>query len=771
MQPPERDRVAIVVGGSRGLGRATVETLLRRGWRVLALARGAEDLDALASQSHALHGPGALRVAVADAADAQALTAALGGALSSSSAEPAWDRVAALVYVAGAGGPGRPGQGDPAVWQTAWATNVAGASAAVDALLPAMRRWGSARVVLVGSLAGREPGPTEVAYAASRWGTRGLARSLGEALAPEGIPVTHLALGAVHTATYQPPRDLAVGRQPPGAEAPVAQGQRPDPWCGVPAGEVADTIANLLSAGPNTWVEELVLRPTRDERLERRPGEPPPDLSAPPDEHLNVHWRDPDFSADLIAPAGSPAPPRADSFEDWHARLMAPAFYVNVGHDCDRDCPWCSVDRARLGGRYFSLPRVLQTVRVGGHFQLGKGLLIGGEPSLYPHLDEVLVEGRRAGVPSFGLITDGAGLRDRARVKHLAGLGVRMWQLSWDGRGPTPLTERFGHPVRPDEQAAVLGHLAAVGGGPVSLYHVVRADTVVDLDRQVDAMCDAADAAGRVDALVLALLKPVGHAPAHPEFHLRAAALGARGYADALRDAVARGEARGRRVWLHHAPGCLVPERPELHSALRSEGTFDPVTRRTAPSPSAADQTKGPACLRCRLFERCTGYFSGWVGPGEDNPFVPTGSLVRAKPLPAAALAPATPAPAASAGPTGAGTASEARGPTRALARARAALSAAAPAGWTLVRCLRDEQRLRTAWTRDGASVGLGQDEVRLSWALDDGHGQAFLRVAGLGVSYDAAELPRAARPLVRALARAASGELGRTLRRAIRRR
>lgn len=83
-------KVAIVAGGTAGVGRATVEALLAEGWRVGVIARGQERLDALA----AAHPTVATQAA--DVSDATALDAAADALVAKLGAPDAWVNCAML---------------------------------------------------------------------------------------------------------------------------------------------------------------------------------------------------------------------------------------------------------------------------------------------------------------------------------------------------------------------------------------------------------------------------------------------------------------------------------------------------------------------------------------------------------------------------------------------------------------------------------------------------------------------------------------------------
>jgi 3-oxoacyl-[acyl-carrier protein] reductase len=88
----------------------------------------------------------------------------------------------------------------PADLDRLWAINLRGAYAAAKAASKAMlrQRWG--RIVFVGSVVGCRGNAGQTAYAATKAGLTGLAKSLARELAPRGVTVNVVAPGVIETA-------------------------------------------------------------------------------------------------------------------------------------------------------------------------------------------------------------------------------------------------------------------------------------------------------------------------------------------------------------------------------------------------------------------------------------------------------------------------------------------------------------------------------------------------------------------------------------------
>lgn len=181
-----RARRALVMGASTGLGKAIARTLILEGARVAICARGAERLAATATEI------GATGI-VADVTRPGAAAALVGEAES---------KVGALdVLIVNTGGP-PPGKFvdlTDELWHNAFDALWMSSVAAIRAALVGMRarRWG--RVVVVTSIAAREPVPNLFLSNSLRAGLHGLVNALSKEVAADGVTVNALMPG--YTAT------------------------------------------------------------------------------------------------------------------------------------------------------------------------------------------------------------------------------------------------------------------------------------------------------------------------------------------------------------------------------------------------------------------------------------------------------------------------------------------------------------------------------------------------------------------------------------------
>ena len=237
-----RGLAAVVTGGSRGIGRAVAESLLRRGADVLIAGRAAGPLAAAAAdlaRIAASAGAGRIETLAADVrrpADAERLVAA---------AADRFGGVDVLVNNAGVGRFEAVAEQSIDDWAQVIETNLSGVFYCCRAAIPVLRRRGGGWIVNVSSLAGSYPFANGAAYCASKAGLDAFTAALMQEVRFDGIRVSAVAPGSVGTAF--------AGSDDRHAAAP---------WK-LAAEDVAQVVVDLLSHEARSLPSRVEIRPSQ----------------------------------------------------------------------------------------------------------------------------------------------------------------------------------------------------------------------------------------------------------------------------------------------------------------------------------------------------------------------------------------------------------------------------------------------------------------------------------------------------------------------------
>jgi 3-oxoacyl-[acyl-carrier protein] reductase len=232
---PLHDQVAIVTGGSRGIGAAIARQLAAMGTRTIIIGRDRTALNAIEKElTSAGHLAEACTYDVTSCSQVSSLAAYVG---------KEYGRLDILVNNAGVGAFGRPLHEMKADdWDRVMNTNLRGVYYTIHAFAPMMieRKYG--HIINISSIASKNAVPNAAAYVASKWGLNGLSISVAEELRNYGIRVSILCPGSTDTEL----RRTASG----------------DPGKMLQPSDVAHVVGMLVTQSHQSFASEIVLRPT-----------------------------------------------------------------------------------------------------------------------------------------------------------------------------------------------------------------------------------------------------------------------------------------------------------------------------------------------------------------------------------------------------------------------------------------------------------------------------------------------------------------------------
>jgi 3-oxoacyl-[acyl-carrier protein] reductase len=181
----------LVVGGTRGMGRAAAVTLAEEGARVAVMARPSDAMEATVAFLRSIGSPEVLGLPADLTVESD-----VNGAIDLLRQD--WDGLEVLVNAAGPVDVGiGPFEGlDDDEWRATLDIGLLSAVRTVRRALPLLRRGSFARIVNISAHSTKRQSPDLVAYTASKAALTSLTKNLSQSLAPEGILVNAVSPGS-----------------------------------------------------------------------------------------------------------------------------------------------------------------------------------------------------------------------------------------------------------------------------------------------------------------------------------------------------------------------------------------------------------------------------------------------------------------------------------------------------------------------------------------------------------------------------------------------
>jgi NAD(P)-dependent dehydrogenase (short-subunit alcohol dehydrogenase family) len=188
-----KDKVALITGGGRGIGRAIALAFANEGVRIAVAARTCDQVTQVAEEIENKSNVKALAL-VCDVSDRSRVEKMFADTKAGFDQE-----VDILVNNAGVAEGATLVNTTDELWERHLATNLTGTFYCTRAALPAMLKNGWGRIINIASIAGKTGAPYIAAYAASKHGVMGLTRCLAVEVGTSGVTVNAICPGYVDT--------------------------------------------------------------------------------------------------------------------------------------------------------------------------------------------------------------------------------------------------------------------------------------------------------------------------------------------------------------------------------------------------------------------------------------------------------------------------------------------------------------------------------------------------------------------------------------------
>lgn len=229
-------KAALITGGGTGIGASIARRLSSMGAATVICGRTPSRLEQTAREIASAGGK--CRTMACDVTDWNSVSTL------ASQVQQAFGRLDILVNNAGIGGPAGPLHSlPPQEWDIVLNTNLRGVFFCIRAFVPLMIAAGGGHIVNISSLAGKNPMPNRAVYSASKWALNGLSYSAAEELRGHNIRLSVICPGSTHT------------------EFGGHEGKSPGKM--IQPDDVSHVVAMLVTQAPQSFVSEVLLRPTQ----------------------------------------------------------------------------------------------------------------------------------------------------------------------------------------------------------------------------------------------------------------------------------------------------------------------------------------------------------------------------------------------------------------------------------------------------------------------------------------------------------------------------
>ncbi|MFT7034025.1 MAG: short-subunit dehydrogenase [Cyclobacteriaceae bacterium] len=229
------NKIAVISGGSKGIGKSIVMTFMKNGFDVITCSRNTEDLNKLSDEVNSKKYSGGLHTLKADLSKKEEVDDFIQFIGLKS------PHVDILVNNAGVFLPGEISTEEEGNLEFMMNTNLYSAYHLTRGVVTGMKDQKSGDIFNICSVASKNAYPNGGSYSVSKFAMYGMSQGLREELKSFGIRVTSVLPGATYTASWE------------GIDLPEDRFIKPE--------DVAEAIWSAYSLSKNSVIEDLVIRP------------------------------------------------------------------------------------------------------------------------------------------------------------------------------------------------------------------------------------------------------------------------------------------------------------------------------------------------------------------------------------------------------------------------------------------------------------------------------------------------------------------------------
>ena len=244
MHPNIENKVAVVTGGTRGIGFCIAEALLSNGAKVVISSRQEANVEK-AVKAFQQSAPSRVAGIASDVRDYNQVERLM------ALAEEKFGGIDILVNNAGIGASRAVDEMSPEEWDAVIGTNLTGCFYCVRAAAPRMKRRGGGYIFNISSLAGKNAFAGGAAYNASKFGLNGFSEAVMLDLRYDNIRVSYIMPGSVETAFAHPSGEERSRKQ--------------TSWK-LAAEDVAQAVVDLLRFETRAMLSRVEMRPSKPPR-------------------------------------------------------------------------------------------------------------------------------------------------------------------------------------------------------------------------------------------------------------------------------------------------------------------------------------------------------------------------------------------------------------------------------------------------------------------------------------------------------------------------